>query len=361
MIVGVIGAGQLAKMMALAGLPLGMTFVFLDPASNACAGVAGELITGAYDDPALLRELAVRADVITFDFENVPEDSISALSDRVACLPSARALGVSQDRLREKTLFNEIGIPTAKFAPIDSLADLESAVAVIGLPAILKTRRLGYDGKGQVMLLCEEGLAAGWEAVSGAPSILEAVVPFRRELSVIAVRGRDGETRFYPLSENTHRDGILRIAASRPGDQATDEARELVSRLLDELDYVGVLALELFDTESGLVANEFAPRVHNSGHWTIEGAQTSQFENHLRAVCGLPLGDTSAVWDVVMLNIVGEVPETAAMLSVPGAHLHLYGKEARPSRKVGHVTVRSVDGVELDTAVRGLLALPGLG
>lgn len=361
MIVGVIGGGQLARMMALAGLPLGMEFAFLDPEPDACAGATGELMVGAYDDPSMLDALARKVDVITFDFENVPESSVRALAARVPSLSSARALGVSQDRLREKTLFREIGVPTAEFAPVDTIADLESAVADIGLPAVLKTRRLGYDGKGQVVLRSVDELASGWEAISGAPAILEAFVPFRREVSVIAVRGRDGETAFYPLSENTHRDGILRLAASRPGDPATDAARKLAARLLEELEYVGVLVLELFDTDSGLVANEFAPRVHNSGHWTIEGAQTSQFENHLRAVSGLPLGDTSPIGLAVMLNIVGEAPDTEAVLAVRGAHLHLYGKEPRPGRKIGHVTVRSTEGAGLEIAVQELLALSGVG
>lgn len=361
MIVGVIGAGQLARMMALAGVPLGMKFVFLDPAPDACAGVAGELLVGAYDDPSMLDAIASKVDLITFDFENVPESSVCVLADRVPSFPPARALGVSQDRLREKTLFRQIGLPTAKFASVGSLADLESAVCDIGLPAVLKTRRFGYDGKGQVVLRSVDDLVSGWEAISGAPAILEAFVPFRREVSVIAVRGRDGNVAFYPLSENTHREGILRVAVSRPEDPRTDAAREMASQLMEELDYVGVLALEMFDTDSGLIANEFAPRVHNSGHWTTEGAQTSQFENHLRAVSGLPLGDTSSVGSAVMLNIVGEAPDIEAVLAVRGAHLHLYGKEPRPGRKIGHITVRSGEGVDLHGAVQKLLALPGVG
>lgn len=361
MIVGIIGGGQLGRMMALAGLPLGMRFLFLDPAPDACAGALGELILGPYDDADSLAILGERADVVTFDFENVPERSMVALADRVPAFPPGLALGVSQDRLREKTVFREIGIPTAAFMTVDRLSELEHAVSVIGLPAILKTRRLGYDGKGQVVVWTPEDVATAWDAISGKPAILETFVSFQREVSIIAVRGRDGATAFYPLSENTHRDGILRLTVSRPGDPVADSAQELAGRLLEELDYVGVLALELFDTGSGLVANEFAPRVHNSGHWTIEGAETSQFENHLRAVAGLPLGDTTPDGYAVMLNIVGETPRTQDVLSVPGAHLHLYGKQPRPGRKIGHITVRSADRHVLDSAVKELRALPGVG
>lgn len=361
MIVGVLGGGQLARMMALAGLPLGMRFVFCDPAPDACAADAGELICASYDDMEALAAFADRVDVATFDFENVPENSIRALADRVRVFPSAIALGMSQDRLREKDLFRQLGIPTADFAPVASIDELNSAIASIGLPAVLKTRRFGYDGKGQVVISAEEEVAPAWEAIRAASAIVERLVPFSREVSMIAVRAQSGETAFYPLSENTHRDGILRMAISRPGDAATQVASEMVASLLERLEYVGVLTLELFDTESGLVANEFAPRVHNSGHWTIEGAQTSQFENHLRAIAGLPLGDTSALESATMLNIVGQIPPAEKVLAVPGAHLHLYGKRPTAGRKLGHITVRSSDSAAIDAALGKLTSLPGVG
>lgn len=361
MIVGVIGGGQLGRMMGLAGLNIGARFVFLDPDPDACARDVGEHLCAGFEDAHALGELAGRADVLTFDFENVPESSLESLQERVRVAPSARALGVSQDRRREKELFRELGIPTAEFCLVDTIDGLAPAIDAVGLPAVLKTRRLGYDGKGQAVIRSHEEAAAAWEAIGGVPAILEAFVEFTREVSVIAARGRDGHTAIYPLCENVHRDGILRTTRPRPGDPATASAGEMISRLLDALDYVGVLTLELFDTCGGLVANEFAPRVHNSGHWTIEGAQTSQFENHIRAIADLPLGETSAVETCAMLNIVGAIPPAQDVLAVPGAHLHLYGKTPRPGRKVGHITIRSTNAEEVEQAVAALSALEGVG
>ncbi len=303
-------------MLALAGIPLGLSFRFLDPAPDAPAREVGELLVGAYDEPALLDRLADGADAVTYEFENVPV----AAARRVGALPDARALEVSQDRLVEKALFRRLGIPTA---PIDE--------EVTSFPALLKTRRLGYDGKGQRLVETRPGPAPG--------HVLEGLVPFDRELSLLAVRGAGGETAFYPLVENVHAEGILRSsrvpAVAAPQAQAEDYA----ARLLDELGYVGVLALELFDVGGRLIANELAPRVHNSGHWTIEGAETSQFENHLRAILDLPLGSTAARGEVVMLNLIGELPDPGALLEYGDVHLHLYGKEPRPGRKLGHVTL----------------------
>ena len=321
MIVSVIGGGQLGRMLALAGIPLGLSFRFLDPSPTAPAGEVGELLVGAYDDEELLDRLAAGADVVTYEFENVPVDA----ARRVGAVPDARALEASQDRLVEKQLFRRLGIPTA---PIDD--------EVTSFPALLKTRRLGYDGKGQRLVETRPGPGPGH--VPGE-HVLEGLVPFDRELSLLAVRGRSGETAFYPLVENVHAEGILRSSRMPAGGAPQSEAEDYAARLLDELDYVGVLALELFDIGGELLANEFAPRVHNTGHWTIEGAETSQFENHLRAVLGLPLGSTAARGDVVMLNLIGSVPKPAAVLELGGAHLHLYGKEERPGRKLGHVTL----------------------
>jgi 5-(carboxyamino)imidazole ribonucleotide synthase len=338
-IVGVIGGGQLARMLAMAGHPWAHRFVFLDPAPDACAGPLGELITAPYDCERALLQLAEQADVVTFDFENVPARSLEFLAGRVPVYPGARALGVAQDRLHEKALFGELGMATADFVPVAGAAELPRAVAELGLPAVLKTRTHGYDGKGQWLLRAAADVAAAGRTLGDQPALLEKLVPFDREVSLIAVRGRDGAVACYPLSENTHRDGILHLSLCRPGDPMQAVAEAQTRGLLDVLDYVGVLAVEFFQVGNQLLANEFAPRVHNSGHWTIEGAETSQFENHLRAVLGLPLGSTRARGAHAMLNLIGAVPDAARVLAIPGAHLHDYGKEPRPRRKVGHITM----------------------
>ena len=317
---GVIGGGQLGRMLALAGIPLGLSFRFLDPAADAPAGDVGELLVGAYDDAELLDRLADGAAVVTYEFENVPVEA----ARRVGALPAPAALEAAQDRLAEKQLFRRLGIPTAR---VDD--EVET------FPALLKTRRLGYDGKGQ-------RLVETWPG-SDPRHVLEERVSFDRELSLLAVRGRGGgssrETAFYPLVENVHEGGILRSSRAPAPDVPQAEAEDYATRLLDELGYVGVLALELFDVGGRLLANELAPRVHNSGHWTIEGAATSQFENHLRAILGLPLGATAARGEVAMLNVIGVEPDVPRVLAVPGAHLHLYAKDPRPGRKLGHVTL----------------------
>ncbi len=318
-VVGVIGGGQLGRMLALAGIPLGLSFRFLDPSPDAPAGAVGELLVGAYDDPDLLDRLAEGADVVTYEFENVPVEA----ARRVGAIPDARALEAAQDRLVEKQLFRRLGIPTAR---IDD--EVET------FPAILKTRRLGYDGKGQRLVETRPGSDPG--------QVLEERVPFDRELSLLAVRGRDGDTRFWPLVENVHEDGILRSSRVPAAGAPQAQAEEYGARLLGELGYVGVLALELFDVTGDLLANEFAPRVHNTGHWTTEGSATSQFENHLRAILGLPLGATDAR-PSLMVNLIGAIPPTGRVLAIPGAHLHLYGKEPRPGRKLGHVTLVEPD------------------
>jgi 5-(carboxyamino)imidazole ribonucleotide synthase len=312
-IVGVIGGGQLGRMLALAGIPLGLSFRFLDPSSDAPAAEVGELLVGAYDDPDLLDRLADGAAAVTYEFENVPV----AAARRVGAVPAAAALEAAQDRRTEKELFQRLGIPTPAFGDVSP-------------PVVVKTRRLGYDGKGQRI---ERGAYAAAD-----DELAEELLDFDRELSLIAVRGRDGETRFYPLVENVHGDGILRTSRAPAADAPQAEAEEYATRLLDELGYVGVLALELFDVGGRLLANELAPRVHNTGHWTIEGAATSQFENHLRAVLGWPLGSTASR-PSVLFNLIGDVPELQEVLAVEGAHVHLYGKEARPGRKLGHVTL----------------------
>ena len=341
MIVGIVGGGQLARMLALAGLPLGLRFIFLDPAEDACAAPLGEHLHGAYDDPRLLDRLARASDVVTYEFENVPETSIEYLARRVPVHPAARALATARDRLNEKSLMRELSIPTVPFIAVDSLEGLRRAVEEIGLPALLKTRTLGYDGKGQALLRDEGDVERAWTALGSVPLILEGFAHFQREVSIIGVRGWDGETRFYPLAENIHRDGILRLSRSRPGDPLQAPAERYARDLMERLDYVGVMALELFQVGDRIVANEMAPRVHNSGHWTIEGAVTSQFENHLRAILRLPLGDTAAVGHAAMVNFVGEIPDRTLLLSTPRLHLHDYGKFPLPGRKVGHATLHS--------------------
>jgi 5-(carboxyamino)imidazole ribonucleotide synthase len=342
--VGILGAGQLARMLALAGYPLGLEFIFLDPSVDACANQLGEHLLGDYDDEVLLAELAWKADVVTYEFENVPAKVAAFLGERTTVYPPPLALQIGQDRLVEKNNFSELGIPTPDFAVIDTLEDLKNAVVRLGFPAILKTRTLGYDGKGQVLLKPETDLAEAWEAVRGYACVVEAYVPFQREVSIIAARSVSGAVLYYPLSENQHKGGILRVAESRENDPMQAQAEDYVSRLLNALDYVGVIALELFEVDGKLLANEFAPRVHNSGHWTIEGAETSQFENHLRAILDLPLGSTAAVGKSAMVNFIGGLPKVADVLAIPDVHLHWYGKDPRKGRKVAHATVRAKVG-----------------
>ncbi|MHB8744150.1 MAG: 5-(carboxyamino)imidazole ribonucleotide synthase [Sulfuricaulis sp.] len=358
MIVGIVGGGQLARMLALAGIPLGLKFIFLDPAPDACAAVLGEHLCAAYNDRAALAYLAKKADCVSFEFENVPADILlSELAGKVPLFPAPSALALAQDRLQEKHLLQSLGIPIADFEAVDSRADLERAVAKIGFPAVLKTRTLGYDGKGQAVLRSPGDLDRAWQQLGGAALVLEGFVAFEREVSIIAVRGHDGQTAFYPLAENTHHDGILRYSQSRPGHPLLTQAVEYAQSLLDRLDYVGVLAVEYFVVCDGLLANEFAPRVHNSGHWTIEGARTSQFENHLRAILGLPLGSVAAVGYSGMVNFIGELPAMDQVLALPDVHLHIYGKKSRGGRKVGHATLCVSDEQARPSGLKELFAL----
>ncbi|MEA9653706.1 5-(carboxyamino)imidazole ribonucleotide synthase [Xanthomonas campestris pv. raphani] len=345
--VGILGGGQLARMLVLAGAPLGLRFAVFDPAADACAGQVAPLQVGAFDDAAALAGFATQVDVLTFDFENVPAASAQQLATQVPVFPNPAALAIAQDRLSEKTLFRELGIPVPEFAAIDDRAGLDAALARIGAPCVLKTRRFGYDGKGQFRIKTLADADAAWDALGAqaatAGLIVEAFVPFEREVSVVAVRGRDGGFRAWPLTENWHVDGVLSASlAPASVDAGLQEAAEAHARALAErLDYVGVFALELFVRDGTLLANEMAPRVHNSGHWTIEGAETSQFENHVRAVLGLPLGSTAMRGHACMLNWLGAMPDAAAFLAVPGGHWHDYGKQARDGRKVGHAMVRA--------------------
>lgn len=344
--IGILGGGQLGRMLALAGVPLGARFRVLDPAPDAPAGDLCELMVGGYEDLSLLDCFAEGLDLITYEFENVPVAAARHLQQLCPVYPPPAALEEAQDRLVEKRFLNELDIPTPAFLPVNTRSDLEAAVGELGLPAVLKTRRLGYDGKGQVVLRHTDEIDLAWSLLCGAPLILEGWVPFERELSILAVRSKTGEWRCYPLVENQHSGGILRLSRApaptlTPALQA--QAEEYAGRVLAVLDYVGVLAIELFQVGDQLLANEIAPRVHNSGHWTIEGATTSQFANHLRAILGLPLGDTSPIGQSVMVNLIGQLPDAAAVLAIPGAYLHLYGKTPRPGRKLGHITLRADD------------------
>jgi 5-(carboxyamino)imidazole ribonucleotide synthase len=356
--IGIIGAGQLGRMLALAGYPLGLRFVFLDQSSDAPGGQVGRIIPGAFDDAAKLAELADEVDVVTFDVENVPVAAVEPIAARKPFLPPVRALGASQDRLDEKTLFRQLKIPTPPFAAVDSLADLHAAVAKIGLPGVLKTRRLGYDGRGQFYLRKPADIEAAWQTLGTVPLIYEGFVDFSREVSIIGVRSTRGETLFYPLSANTHSQGILRYSiAPYRNASLQKQAETYMRRLLKHLDYAGVLTIEFFVRGGQLIANEMAPRVHNSGHWTIEGAQTSQFENHVRAILGLPLGSTRANGHSAMMNFIGDIPELGNILRVSGVHFHSYGKEPRPNRKLGHCTINAPSPAARDRALQQLLRL----
>lgn len=385
--VGVLGGGQLGRMMALAGIPLGMRFRFLDPDPDAPAGDVGELVTASYDDEEALAQFARGLDAVTYEFENVPAAVAGFLSSHCArVFPPPKALEVCQDRLLEKRLFRSVGLGTARFAAVTNAAELRAAIetgagveggmegeksAPIGLPCVLKTRRMGYDGKGQAVIRAASEIEGAFERVVGHSKepalIVESFVTFEREMSLIGVRsGGDGaansaraETRFYPLVENQHSEGILRlsIAPARGVSAETQASAErLLSRVMDALGYVGVLTVELFEVRDAsgravLLGNELAPRVHNSGHWTIEGAGTSQFENHLRGVMGWPLGATEmreGSGHAAMVNLIGgPLPNPATVMREGWRHLHLYAKSARPGRKVGHVTVTAGSEAEL--------------
>jgi len=343
--VGILGGGQLARMLALAGKPLGLDFVFLDPAEDACAASLGQHIHADWDNENALIELGNLSGVVTFDFENVPQKSASLIESLCPVYPPPSALYVSQDRLREKSLMLELNIPVTPFLPVSSRQELMLAVEQIGLPVVLKTRRLGYDGKGQAVLRFPEDMERAWQALGDHELICEGFVNFEAECSIIAARGKDGATVYWPLTRNLHREGILAISMAPAFDQdLQSRARSLIARLMDHLDYVGVMALELFIKDGELLANEFAPRVHNSGHWTIDAAHTSQFENHLRAICGMPLGDTGNTSLAIMFNLLGEMPQCAIQqsgmqASPENVHWHDYHKAPRLNRKIAHVTI----------------------
>lgn len=344
--VGIIGGGQLGRMLAMAAARLGYRTAILEPEPDCpAAQVANRQIIAPYDDSTALDELARSADVVTYEFENVPVDAAERLAGRVPVFPPPRALDVSQDRLKEKGFLNGCGISTARFHPVDNDGDISAAHRAFGGNGVLKTRRLGYDGKGQRVFRASApaAIAGIYAAMGGVPLIMEEFVPFTQEVSVIAARGRDGALAAFDLGENVHRDGVLRRSTvpANAGAAIAEAARRAAFRLLEALDYVGVIGVEFFVTkDGGLLANEFAPRVHNSGHWTEAACAVSQFEQHIRAVAGLPLGSPERHSNGVMENLIGDdVAKAGALLGEPNVLVHLYGKkEVRPGRKMGHFT-----------------------
>jgi 5-(carboxyamino)imidazole ribonucleotide synthase len=358
MTVGIVGAGQLGRMLALAGYPLGLDFLFLDRSAAVPAAAMAPLLAGEFTNRALLRRLARRCEVLSFDWENVSVPALRAatrgLPTRIS--PPLRALATGQDRLAEKRLFERLRIPTTRYAAIGSRAALERACAHVGMPGVLKTRRLGYDGKGQAVIRKRADIPAAWEALGGVPLLYEEFIDFELEVSALGVRGRDGSEALYPLTRNWHAGGILCLSVAPWESPALErQASRHLRAVLREFRYVGTLAIEFFVRAGRLIANELAPRVHNSGHWTIEGAVTSQFENHLRAIAALPLGSTAANGHAAMVNLIGRMPPAATVLAQPGVHLHDYGKRARPGRKLGHCTLVAPSAAERDRRTRTLL------
>ena len=349
-------------MLAQAGRRLGIELRFLAPDSESPAGRHAELIVADYENPAALTHFIDGLDVVTYEFESIPIAAVRLIAESKPVRPSVKALETAQDRAHEKKCFEELGIPTARSASADSLREARAALELVGIPAVLKTRRHGYDGKGQAVIRERADLERAWVTVAGAPSIVESFVRFTRELSIIAVRSVAGDVVFYPLVENHHSEGILRFSlapAPNVAESIQERARDYATKVMAHLDYVGVLAIEFFDTPEALLANEMAPRVHNSGHWTIEGADTSQFENHLLAVTGEELGSTDAHGVCGMVNIIGQEPDVAKLSEIPNVHVHMYGKTPAPRRKLGHITVTAddLDGVRRAVAqVRAVLA-----
>jgi 5-(carboxyamino)imidazole ribonucleotide synthase len=345
--IGILGGGQLGRMLALAASNLGFNCHIYSPERDSCAFQVTPLATRApYDNEAALSRFAQGVDVITYEFENVPAKTAAFLAARKPVLPDPKVLEVTQDRLAEKDFVSALGIGTAPYAGVHSAAQLTEAVEKVGLPAVLKTRRLGYDGKGQVKIAKGGDAGAAWQKLHRVPCILEAFIPFEREVSVVAARSADGKVECFDVTENEHRDHILKISSvpAKVPEPLAEEARRIAQRIAKAFNYVGVLAVEMFVTKQGrkrgVLVNEIAPRVHNSGHWTIDGASVSQFEQHIRAVAGLPLIKPLRLGRVEMTNLIGaEVEDYARWLTVPGASVHIYGKgDARPGRKMGHVT-----------------------
>jgi 5-(carboxyamino)imidazole ribonucleotide synthase len=364
MTVAVLGAGQLGRMLALAGYPLGLDFLFLDPAKEAPAGQIAPVLQGSFTDPKLLARLARNSEVATIDWENVSVEALRALEESGAHIaPPINAIATAQDRVSEKRLFERLRIPTTRWNAVASRAQLERAIREIGLPGVLKTRRLGYDGKGQAVVKTRQDAERAWEEMGSVGLIYEEWVPFDCEVSIIGARSRRGEIAIYPLNGNVHANGILRLTRAPHGPPRWQRlATQYLESVLTHFRYTGILTIEFFVRGGRLIANEMAPRVHNSGHWTIEGAVTSQFENHLRAILDLPLGSTRPRGYSAMLNLIGGIPPRATILGWEGVHLHDYGKRTRPGRKVGHLTLVAATPLQRDRRARQLLSelAPGI-
>ncbi|MEX2495229.1 MAG: 5-(carboxyamino)imidazole ribonucleotide synthase [Woeseia sp.] len=358
--IGVIGAGQLGLMLGQAGRGLGLEFTFLDPASGPPAASAGAVLSEAFDSEGGLLMLS-NCDVVTFEFENVPVAALEVLSQKVPVFPPPTALQHAQDRLNEKRLFESLNIPVPAWHAVSSPEDLDTAIRTVGLPLVLKTRRFGYDGKGQYVARTAQEAQQALQQAGDSALIAEEWVEFEREVSMIGARSESGETVVYPMTDNEHANGILRVSrAPADGPGIARRGAQYLEDLMRRLEYVGVLALEMFVAGDRLLANEFAPRVHNSGHWTIEGSRTSQFENHLRAILGLPLGATAAVGHSGMINLIGSLPDNLQLLQASGFHLHDYRKEARPGRKLGHVTIVAPDPAARDQELHKALKTIGI-
>ncbi len=358
--IGVLGGGQLGRMMGLAGIPLGFRFVFLDPSADACAGSTGELLQAEFSDEEAARQLGSTVDVATFDFENVPESSARALQEAGTLYPAPNALGAGQDRAMENELLTSLGISVPPYHLVSSRTDLLEGLELLGYPAVLKTRRLGYDGKGQAILRDPEDRERAWQKLGESDLVLEAFIPFEAECSLFAVRGLDGEIRTWPLTRNVHSNGILKLSLPGVFDESLQaKATARMHAMLEHFDYTGVLTIEFFLFKGELLVNEFAPRVHNSGHWTIDGACCSQFENHLRAIAGLPLGETEMTARSLMFNWIGEMPDRQRALAIPGLHWHDYGKAPRPGRKIGHATLTADSMETLETNAVRLAEIAG--
>ena len=354
--VGIVGDGQLGRMLALAGYPLGIRCVFLDRSTAAPAAQVAPILTGELEDAGQLAALAARSDVLTFDWENISGSALAPLEKLTLVRPPRAALESSQDRLTEKALFSKLRIPVAAHAAIDDEEQLRKAIRKFGLPGVLKTRRMGYDGKGQFVLRNPAHIEEAWAAIGGAGLIYEKFQEFSREVSIVGARSPTGQTVFYPLSANVHGGGILHYSIAPFVSRTLERAAQTyLKRVMNELSYVGVLTIEFFVVKGRLIANEMAPRVHNSGHWTIEGCVTSQFENHLRAICGLPLGSTRALGHAAMINFLGKMPDPERLLSIDGLAYHDYGKEPRPGRKVGHCTILKSRATERNSALADAL------
>jgi 5-(carboxyamino)imidazole ribonucleotide synthase len=353
----IVGGGQLGRMMAQAALPLGIKTVLLDPAADACGGDCADLIVAPYDDVDAIARIANECDAVTFEFENVPPSAVETLAKDVPAYPPAEALETARDRWNEKSLFQSLNIETAKLALVDDQSSLEAGVSKVGFPCVLKTRTLGYDGKGQKVLRNQNDVAGTFAELGSVPMLLEGFVDFEYEVSCIAVRSRTGECAYYPIVENEHRQGILHKSQPLQNHPLQTQAEQAAKAVMDALNYVGVMAFEFFVQGDHLIANEIAPRVHNSGHWTIEGSACSQFENHVRAVMGLPLGSTETSRPIAMLNVIGRRPNRDKLLAIPGVHLNDYGKSERHGRKIAHINISAVTQGDLSLRIDAVEAL----